>query len=309
LKYPFKNLVLAGGGIWGVCYAGVAAVLEKKGIYSQIQRTAGVSAGAIYATLMSVGYSADDMMNIVKTAPFHTFEDKPNLFRVFTKYGLFKGDAFLSWMGDMIAQSPAGQGNAGLTFKELQDRTGREVYVFATDLNTQTYKELSARTVPDWKIAEGVRASMSVPLIFSGWRFPDAADHQNIYVDGGMMDNYPLNFFDEPPFVSEGTLTNPETLGFLFMAPRRNAQRPDDGLKFGDMHTYLKSLAESILIGVMLSLQVPGNQERTVLTDAHATGISALDFKVKPEQIDQLIEAGRASITDYLKTYQAPSSK
>lgn len=307
MKYPFRNLVLSGGGIWGVAYAGVAHVLEEEGIYGQIQRTAGVSAGAIFATLMSVGYSADDITEIVETTDFSSFEDKPSVLRVFTKYGLFKGDAFLEWMRNMIEQSPAGDGNPDLTFAELTEATNRELYVFATDLNTQTYKELSVQTVPDYKIAEAVRASMSLPLIFTGWRFPDAKGHPNVYCDGGMMNNYPINFFDHPPFVPTGDLANPETLGFLFLAPRHNVERPDDGLNFGDLPTYLKALAESILIGVTLSLEVPSNMERTVLTDAHSTGISPINFQAKPEEIDVLVELGHASTVDFLMNYTPPS--
>lgn len=298
VQYPFKNLVLAGGGIWGLAYAGMAGVLEQRGIYNQIERLAGVSVGSMFATLIAVGYRPDDIMRIVKATNFHDFEDKPNVFRILTKYGFFRGDFALSWMRDLIGKSPVGLGRPDLTFAELSQRGGRELYVFATDLNTQTYKEFSARMTPEVKVAEGVRASMSLPLIFPAPTFDG-----HIYCDGGMMNNYPINVFDVAPFLEPDRLTNDETLGFMFMAPRTNAARKDDGLRFGELETYLRALMESIVIGVSGALAVPGTLARTVMTDAHATGISAMQFKIQPEEASLLIQTGAQSLTDYLDRY------
>lgn len=301
MTYPFKNLVLAGGGIWGLSYAGIATVLEERGIYRQIERVAGVSVGSMFATFMCVGYEPQDIMRIVKSTDFHKFEDKPNIFRVFTKYGFFKGDFCLEWMRDMVSQSPLAEGNPDITFGELQEKGARELFVFATDLNTQTYKEFSARTTPDCRVVEAVRASMSLPIVFPAWRFTTGEGH--LFCDGGMMNNYPINFFDEAPFIQKGRLDNHETLGFMFMAPKTNAPRQDDGLGFGNLEKYMKSLMEAIVIGVGESLNVPGIARRTVMTNAHATGISPMQFKIQPEEVELLIETGASSVTDYLNAY------
>ncbi len=42
-----RNLVFEGGGVKGIAYAGVVAVLEEKEILPDIRRVAGTSAGAI----------------------------------------------------------------------------------------------------------------------------------------------------------------------------------------------------------------------------------------------------------------------
>jgi NTE family protein len=301
--FPFENLVLSGGGIWGLAYVGVAQVLKEHGIYSKIKRIAAVSSGAIFGALMCCGYEPEDMLRILQETDFHSFEDKPNLLRVFTKYGFFAGDAFLHWLQEQVAASPLGAGNPDLTFGELAEKGGREFYAFATDLNTQTYQEFSQRWTPDLPIVQAVRASMSLPLIFKAWKFTGEDGLPNIYCDGGMMNNYPLPFFDEPPFVKPGTLANEETLGFLFMAPRANAKRPDDGLAYGELHVYLKSLLESIIIGVISSIESPSNTERTVMTDVHATGISPIHFKISSEEVELLVNAGRNSLEEYLSTY------
>jgi NTE family protein len=302
-KYPFENLVLSGGGIWGLAYAGVAQVLAEEGIYAGIRRIAGVSSGAIFATLICLGYEPEDIISILHETDFHSFEDKPNFFRLFHKYAIFAGDALLEWLEELVAKSPAGDGNPGLTFQELLEKNGRELYVFATDLNTQTYREFSARTRPNMKIVHAVRASASLPLVFKAWRFPAEYGHMNIYCDGGMMNNYPIGFFDAPHFCRKGELANERTLGFLFLAPPANAERPDDGLVYGELHAYLKALLESIIVGVSVSLQTSDNVERTVMTPIHDTGISPIHFKINAKEIEALLEVGSKSIRAYLKEY------
>ena len=43
----YKNLVLEGGGVRGLAYAGVFSVLENNGVLNRIENVGGSSAGAI----------------------------------------------------------------------------------------------------------------------------------------------------------------------------------------------------------------------------------------------------------------------
>jgi len=304
MTYPFRNIVLSGGGIWGVAYAGVASVLAERGIYNNIERMAGVSAGAIFATLMNVGYDAADLARIVRTTNFGAFEDRPNMFGIFFRYGIFKGEVFRRWMRDMIAKSPMGQGNPDLTFGELKQRSNRELYVFASNLTARRFMEFSARKTPDYKIADAVRASMSLPLVFESWTIRDAGEYTGIYADGGMMNSYPINFFDDPPFVLEGTLANVETLGFMFTPPEFS-DAPVRKLQYdhGHLDKYLKLLLETVITGFAQAIKVPADMRRTVMTDAALSHISSKDFKATPQQLALLVEAGRNSTLLYLDDY------
>ena len=44
MDYPFQNLVLEGGGVKGIAYAGAFEVLEQQGILEQVGPVAGTSA-------------------------------------------------------------------------------------------------------------------------------------------------------------------------------------------------------------------------------------------------------------------------
>jgi len=64
-----ENLVFNVGGVLGIAYAGAIEALEKQGILSQVKRTAGTSAGAVAAALISLGYSSKEIVEVVILTP------------------------------------------------------------------------------------------------------------------------------------------------------------------------------------------------------------------------------------------------
>src|SRR5690606_19042798 len=120
--------------------------LHELGILSHIKRVAGTSAGAINATLMALGYSPQEISEIIAWTDFRSFEDKSmffpaNVLRLVKKFGWNKGDAFHDWIGDLIAEK---SGNRDLTFGELEEEVkganGKGfcyLYVAATNLSQQ----------------------------------------------------------------------------------------------------------------------------------------------------------------------------
>ena len=61
----YKNLVFEGGGTRGIAFAGAAQVLEQKGILQNIEKIGGTSAGSIIGLMLSLGYSASEIYNIM----------------------------------------------------------------------------------------------------------------------------------------------------------------------------------------------------------------------------------------------------
>lgn len=68
----------------GIAYAGAIKALENQGVLKGIEKVAGTSAGAITATLISLGYSADQVKSTVNANSFKTFEDDKNVLRLAT---------------------------------------------------------------------------------------------------------------------------------------------------------------------------------------------------------------------------------
>lgn len=72
---PLENLVLEGGGAKGIAYVGAIKTLEKLDALKDLKRVAGTSAGAITATFISLGYTSDEMLNILSQTDLTDFLD------------------------------------------------------------------------------------------------------------------------------------------------------------------------------------------------------------------------------------------
>ena len=232
-KYDYKNLVMEGGGIRGLAYSGALEILEQKGILKNIVRVAGSSAGAIAGLMVSLGYNSKEIDSILQTIKIQEFNDGKFFFgkikRVKKEYGVFKGDKFESWLGQLIEFKT---GNANITFNELHqlhlsDKNFKDFYCTATNISQQRLEILSWNIWPQMKLKTAVHISGCIPFYFKpvsidsiGNEVPltDTTAKYDLYVDGGMLCNYPNNMFDSSldgsnPLTSEKVIYNPQTLG------------------------------------------------------------------------------------------------
>ncbi|HEY0512865.1 MAG TPA: patatin-like phospholipase family protein [Thermoanaerobaculia bacterium] len=288
--YPFKNLVLEGGGVKGIAYAGAFAELQEKHILQNIQGVAGTSAGAITATLIALGYTPEEIQSLMLQIDFQRFEDGGfigGIHRLFERFGWYKGDYLLHLMRCEIGNK-TGAPNA--TFEYLKDHQFRDLHVFATDVSTGQSKEFSAALTPHVEVARAVRMSMSIPLFFA------SIDFQNdVFVDGGVLLNYPIDTFDPtgpPPSINHATLGLTLTSG------------PPPRAHVNDLPDYSKALFATLLNTQVVDLQTnPADLERTVLIDDLKIGTT--DFQLTKAQKCALVAEGRACTCQYLKDWQS----
>jgi NTE family protein len=206
--YHFRNLVFEGGGVKGIAYVGALEVLNKEGILPNIERVAGTSAGAMIAVLVGLGYTTEEISNILWDLNFKEFLDSNwglvrNTKRLLEDYGWYKGDFFRNLMADFIE---AKTGNGESTFNDIEEmrekgKAFREITLIGADLSTGYSKVFNAALTPDVKVADAARISMSIPLFFAAIKGIGGDDH--IYVDGGLLDNYAIKVFDRVSYVTD----------------------------------------------------------------------------------------------------------
>jgi len=200
-NFPFENLVLEGGGCKGVAYAGLLRCLEKVGIADQLKRFAGASAGAMAATFMALGYTADEMEDLLSVDMESLFVDhKCGFLSLLSSIPRFFGwnpaKKFYNWLSGLIA-AKSYTNNPAMTFDDLYKERSIELCIVVTNLNLNRATLCHAKTTPDMPIRDAVRMSMSIPIYFQACRYSTSgAQHKDIYVDGGVLNNYPLNCFD-----------------------------------------------------------------------------------------------------------------
>ncbi|MDF9468366.1 patatin-like phospholipase family protein [Bacillus cereus] len=201
MAYPFRNLVFEGGGVKGSAYIGAIRALNEEGILPEIQRFGGTSAGAITALLLGLSIPFADLVKIHKDMNFKAFKDddfsivQDNIRLFFDGFGIYKGDFFTEWVGKIVEKWT---GSKDTTFQQLYDKTGKDVFFQGTNISTHQLRTFSRETTPDVPLVVAVRISMSIPFFFKSVEWD-----KDYYVDGGVLDNYPIRLFDRKSFVNK----------------------------------------------------------------------------------------------------------
>ena len=253
IKYDYKNLVMEGGGVRGLAFAGAISVMEEKGILMKIDNVGGTSAGAIAGMLVSVGYTASEIDSLMFDLNITKLTDGKGgvlgKYRRFKrKYGIYKGKAFEKWLQQLVEHKT---GNPLLTFEQLHqlhlsNKQFKDLYCTGTNLSKQQLEIFSYVNTPGMPLALAVRISSGTPLFYE----PVALDNQmkkikksdtlsyvNYYIDGGMLSNYPINMFDTcetfslNPLLCDKVKFNTQTIGIKLERPQQIDSIENNSLK------------------------------------------------------------------------------
>lgn len=196
---PKIGLVLSGGGAKGFVYVGLFRVLQEAGLH--IDYIGGTSIGSIMAALYAVGYSPDDIEDMIRTQHWDmvmrdeierryiAFEEKEFRERsiislpykrrkIALKSSLYQGQQVNLLLNKYL--SPA---------YDVEDfsKLPTPFLCIGTDLLTGEAITLKTGYLPN-----AVRASMSIPGYFSPTEYQG-----RFLVDGGVVDNYPAKQLQE----------------------------------------------------------------------------------------------------------------
>lgn len=161
------GLVLSGGGARGLAHVGALKVFEELDV--SVDYVAGTSAGALVGALYAGGHSSDNILAFFKKAKLFTWH---NLTR--KKPGLVNMENFIPLYKEYLPDDD---------FDALQ----RKLFVTATDLLKPEGKIFNKG-----QLIRPVLASAAVPGVFS----PIEIDG-GLYVDGGVVNNFPIEPIQE----------------------------------------------------------------------------------------------------------------
>lgn len=243
------------------------------------------------------------------------------LWNLCTEESICTGDAFLAWIEVMIK---AYTGIDYCTFGELKqlvdrqkERNYRHLHVVTIRVSPNTQIEVLSSEddrYKDYTIAHAIRASMSIPVLFkpaalyqtvctaAGKRDLKKVD-EGMYVDGGILANYPVKLFDTAGFVHQGLylfpnemqkrfpVYNERTLGFYIKSEKSLEQAVYVKVGKLSMKSALTVLYESAEDRIHEFEQAG---RRTVAIDN--AGVTLFDFDLKQDQLAALIEAGKEAV-------------
>ena len=184
------NLVLSGGGVKGLATLGAISILESKKILNNITTYCGSSSGALISLLLNIGYKAQDIYDILYEIDFSILTSiNIDCLLEDICIGFDKGDAIQYIIGTLMLKKNY---SLNTTFKELHEKTGKKLIITGCCVNTVSIHYFSHETTPNMKILTAVRITYSIPVIFKPVTFEN-----KIWIDGGCMDNYPMELFKD----------------------------------------------------------------------------------------------------------------
>jgi NTE family protein len=217
--------VFEGGGVKGIAFVGALQAFEEAGY--RWQNVAGTSAGAVASAMVAAGYTAAELREIMETrVEFRRMMDGGTLGKVpllgswlnlLIHEGFYRGDYFLGVMRTLLAEKV---GKERVTFGDLtlpkepidseEAYLGRfkyRLHVVASNITRNELMVLPQDVAklgldPDeFEVALAVRMSISIPYFFMPVRAAEAASPgaKHWVVDGGLLSNFPIRYFDSPP--------------------------------------------------------------------------------------------------------------
>lgn len=336
-KVPFRNLVFQGGGIKALAYHGALRVLEEQQILSQIERTAGTSAGAMLAALVSMGLSVDEIVEVYRSVDYremlasqHTdFPERDStpsrmvrefrnvqaqfrsISRLVGQFGWNSTRYARNWLHETIAQYCGGNGRA--TFADFRKRGFLDLHVVVTNVSARNTEFLCVDKTPDVAVADALLMTQAIPIFFEAIRFDGREIGQgDYYADGGILLNYPVHLFDSPEYAVNNRWfvngVNWETLGFRLFT------RPDcrENDEITSVLSYVQHVFEALREAqVELFEHSKTDHLRTISIDNCCVQTTALDvepFDDNPSY-QKLVTSGRTAATEFLTHYESPLIK
>ncbi|XP_046846665.1 uncharacterized protein LOC124440335 isoform X2 [Xenia sp. Carnegie-2017] len=196
-EFSFENLVFEGGGSKGIAYVGALQVLEEVGILKNIKRFAGASVGAMVASLVAIRVSPEELQQFLCQDVGKVLSDHscgycsllPNLRKGF---GWNSGKKLNHWFGEQLKERT---GDSNITFKEVFRLFGTEICIVVTNLNHMSVEYFHPKTTPNVPLRKAVKMSMALPGVYQVVR-ETFNGQEDVYVDGGLLCNYPIHVFD-----------------------------------------------------------------------------------------------------------------
>ena len=269
-------VVLSGGGAKGMAHIGVLKVLEKAGIPVDI--VTGTSMGSIIGGLYAIGYNANALDSMVRVQDWgYVISDREDLSRQ-SLADRKKQNTYFFTTGMTIGKKDANAGGIikGKNLAELFQKLcvgytdsldfSKDLPIpfacVATDIITNDEVDFHSG-----RLAQAMRASMSIPAAFSPVRIGD-----KVLVDGGLKNNYPADLAKE--------MGADIIIGVTVQGPPKTAE---------DMGGTMSIISQIVDVNCKNKLD-----ENFAITDLHMTvdtkGYGAASFT--PAAIDTLIRRG-----------------
>jgi predicted acylesterase/phospholipase RssA len=278
-RIPPRRLALCGGGIRCIAHVGVLKELYTQGYLSYVKEIFGVSGGALFGLAYCLGYSLEQLERLALELDFSVLRDisPESAFAFPTTFGLDPGEGLEKLLTSLLTRKGY---QHDIPFNKL--KTTCQFRCYATDIQTNSVREFSLQKTPTISVKLAVRASMSLPVMYTPVKDPLTG---HLLMDGGILHNLPLVFLNEKE--------RSETMAVLFTKTSRTVNEQLDLLDLFqcvyDSMTYMRN-----------EPFIKAYRQNIVLIPLK--DVNALHFDLTKEHKKELIELASVETKKYLFT-------
>ena len=258
------HLCLGGGGIKSNAYIGALKALEEYNIIKNLKCISASSSGAMMGLFIVLGYTFKELNELCIEFDFNYLkkevEKLDTLIECFTKtFGIDNGENIIKFFKIIIKKKGFDE---NINFLNLFKKTNIEFIITGSCLTTHSVDYFNYKNFPDMLIIDAIRITMSIPFIYNLCSFKDKK-----YVDGGMLDNFPIHLFRNIP--------KNNVLGLSTSTSIKNK-------KIIDFPSYIFNIIESIKKNFK-KYQINGFEDRIIYyyLDIGITDFSCLNRELK----------------------------
>ena len=186
---PVKYLVLGGGGYLGLTTLGALHELHTNKIYhiDNITDIYSISIGALIGVILCLKIDWRIIIKYIKDRPWHKVVTiTPDMIlNALTKKGLLDDSFFYESLKNLLNSVDL---TTDITLQELFKYSQITLHIFSVKLNDMSLVDFNHKTHPNMKVIDAVYASSTLPFIFQPFWYNDS-----YYLDGGLLNNYPLD--------------------------------------------------------------------------------------------------------------------
>lgn len=285
------NLVLSGGYIKVLAFVRALRVFQEAGALRTVRNIAGTSAGAVVGYLIALGYTPEEIETWVLSA------DNP-IARIFAGADMQLSNVIdaLETLGviDTVCFEPVLReaamrklGVSSLTFLELSKRVGVNLIVTAVNITRGTLEYLCVDNTPHMDVSLAIRSTCAVPVIFRPVIHPNG----HVYVDGGVLNNFPMSVFTTVP-------NDPQTLGLWIEDPPNSPERGEGGVGV----PLVRHMLDVVLCMIHHQDRNAAMYHGPSVCRVPVPNVPPLEaLSCEPSKLHELLEAGQRAANAYLE--------
>ena len=188
-----ENLAFSGGGVKCITYIGILKFLEEQNIIKNIKHIAGTSGGAIFALMLILGYTYNDLKSLITGLDFEQLRDvnSDNIFQFFNNFGIDTGNK-LEYLIKLLISKKMDTKCEDITLLDLYSKFNIKFTITGTCLDEKCIHYFNHELTPQMKLITAIRITYSIPIVYNRVVYNNMT-----YIDGGILENYPIEIFKD----------------------------------------------------------------------------------------------------------------